>query len=141
MVRAYIRFLLFICFTGMFSISCLVHAEEENKGPTVQYHSLSPAFVTNIGDPDAKKLKFVKTDISLKVMSNEAISAIQSHDPLIRHTIVMMLNKQVDEEITVLDGQETLRLKMLEQVNAALKEETGKNHIDDLLFTTFIVQR
>tara|TARA_R110001592_G_scaffold177076_2_gene417330 strand:- start:143901 stop:144287 length:387 start_codon:yes stop_codon:yes gene_type:complete len=128
-------------------MSCFVsfaHAEEDSENaPQTQthYQELRPSFVANFGDTTGKRLKFIKADITLRASSNEAISAVMDHDALIRHQIVMILSAQTEESLASSKGQETLRLGLLEKVKAVLKEETGKEHIDDLLFTSFVVQR
>lgn len=125
--------------------SSIVMAEEEDAEkvipPSSQYYELKPSFVANFGDPGITKLKFVKADISLRVFGNDALQAVKDHDALIRHQVVMILSKQTEETMAVSGGQEKLRQQMLEQVNKALQEETGEQLIDDLLFTSFVIQR
>jgi flagellar FliL protein len=121
-----------------------VSAEEDAEKvipPSSQYHDLKPSFVTNFGDPAIVKLKFVKADISLRVFGNEALQVVKDHNALIRHQVVMLLSKQTEETMAVQDGQEKLRQEILQAVNAALIEETGEAQVDDLLFTTFVIQR
>lgn len=124
--------------------SSAVVAEEEAEKvipPSSQYYELKPSFVANFGDPGIKKLKFVKADISLRVFGNDALQAVKDHNALIRHQVVMILSKQTEETMAVSGGQETLRQQMLEQVNQVLLEETGEKQVDDLLFTSFVIQR
>jgi flagellar FliL protein len=109
--------------------------------PNSQYHDLKPSFVTNFGDPAIVKLKFVKADISLRVFGDKALQVVKDHNALIRHQIVMLLSAQTEETMAVQDGQEKLRRMVLEQVNTALIEETGEAQVDDLLFTSFVIQR
>lgn len=142
MISAPIKFFYLLCLASLFT-SVAIAEEEEGKviPPSSQYHDLKPSFVTNFGDASTKKLKFVKADISLRVFGNEALQVVKEHNALIRHQVVMLLSKQTEETMAVLGGQEKLRLQILEQVQAALKEETGEEQVDDLLFTTFVIQR
>lgn len=129
----------------VFLLSCFVStvsAEEETvAAPKAQYHPLKPSFVANFGDTEGKKLKYIKADISVRAFSGEAISAVMDHNAIVRHQIVMTLSAQTEESLASSEGQENLRLALVEKVKAVLKEETGKEHIDDLLFTSFVVQR
>tara|TARA_R110002072_G_scaffold45422_6_gene126351 strand:+ start:2071 stop:2439 length:369 start_codon:yes stop_codon:yes gene_type:complete len=119
-----------------------VQAEEEKKNsPKAQYYALKPSFVANFGETTAKRLKFIKADISIMAYSGAAIAAVMEHNSLIRHQVVMSLSEQSEASLATTEGQESLRLGILEKVKAVLKEETGKEHIDDLLFTSFVVQR
>lgn len=126
-------------------LCCLIsfaHAEEEPEAaPKIQYHALTPSFVANFGDATAKRLKFIKADLTVSVFSDEAVSAVRAHNALIRHQVVMILSAQTDKSLTGPESQEILRKAIVDKVKAVLKEETGKEQIDDLLFTNFVVQR
>ena len=141
MINATIKFFYLLCLVGVFAVTALAEEGEEVVAPKALYYELKPSFVTNFGDASTKKIKFVKTDISLRVFGDEALKVIMAHDALIRHQVVMLLSKQTEETMAVIDGQEKLRLQILDQVKAALKQETGKEQVDDLLFTTFVIQR
>lgn len=134
-----IRLLLSI---GMLLASFGSFAEEEGEGssPTAQYVELSPSFVANFGGGSASKLRYIKTEISLRVPSEEAASQVRANNPLVRHEIVMLLSAQTSEQIAEPNSQELIRAKALEAVRAAMKEETGAPQVDDLLFTSFVVQ-
>jgi len=126
-----------------FGLSGYVVAEDDGAAaPAVsKYYGLKPAFVANFGESGAKKLKFVKAEVSVRASSDAAIGEVMNHDALIRHQIVMLLSRQTENVISSSSGQEAVRIEALEVVQRALKEETGSVQIDDLLFTSFIVQR
>lgn len=127
---------------SLFSFKALAEEEAETPvQPSSQYYELKPSFVANFGDPGITKLKFVKADISLRVTGGDALQAVQEHNALIRHQIVMILSKQTEETLVVAGGQDKLRQMMLEQVNKVIEEETGEQKVDDLLFTSFVIQR
>lgn len=132
----------FYCLLLLLGLTSFTYAEEEEGAtPKVQYHELKPSFVANFGDTSAKRLKFIKADLTAKVYSEEAILAIETHNALVRHQVVMILSAQTEESLAAATGQETLRKLIVEKVKAVLKDETGKEQIDDLLFTSFVVQR
>jgi len=126
-----------------FSVVEGVNAEEESEEAApvkAQYVELKPAFVTNFGT-SSKKLKYVKAEISLRVPSSQAADAIEMHKALVRHEIVMLLSAQAENVMTAPGGQETVRQAVLSAVQAVIEEETGAQQIDDLLFTSFVLQR
>ena len=139
MIKALKTSLYFLCLINLF-IS-FAHAEEDEAPVKAQYYALKPSFVANFGDTTAKRLKFIKADISVMAYSNEAISAVMDHNSLIRHQVVMSLSAQSEESLATTEGQEALRVGLLEKVKQVLEEETGKEQIADLLFTCFVVQR
>lgn len=137
---------LLICFSVML-LSVHSHAnsgkEEESSEsgvPQVLYHDLAPAFVTNFVSNEGKKLNFIKVDVSVRAKSPQAIDLVKAHDALVRHQLVMLLSRQNEASVAG-PGQEQIRQEGLKLVQAALEEETGSSQIDDLLFTSFVVQR
>jgi len=135
------RFLWVLCLS--FSLLGSVWAEEGESAPAsvAQYHNLSPSFVANFGSSNSKKLKFVKADVSVRATNTTAINEVMNHDALVRHQIVMLLSRQTEETLSNPAGQEAVRLEALTVVKAALKTETGSGQIEDLFFTSFVVQR
>jgi flagellar FliL protein len=139
MITVFRTSLYFLCL--FCSLASFVHAEEDESALKVQYHELKPSFVANFGETTAKRLKFIKADITVRAYSDEAISVVQTHDALVRHQVVMILSAQSEASLAGPDGQERLRKAVVAKVKAVLKEETGKEQIDDLLFTSFVVQQ
>lgn len=112
---------------------------EEGAG-SAQYIDLKPAFIVNYGGQG--RLRYLKTDIALRVSGGvEGPSSIRQHMPYIRHQLVMLLSKATEEEVSSMEGRELLRQNALEAVREVLIQEEGTQHVDDLLFNSFIVQR
>jgi len=121
-----------------------VWAEEEGgeaAAPVAQYYNLTPAFVANFGGGKSKKLKFLKADISVRSSNASAINEVNNHDALVRHQIVMLLSRQTEQTLSTPEGQEAIRVEALSLVQAVLEKETGSGQIEDLFFTSFVVQR
>ncbi|UZE96522.1 flagellar basal body-associated FliL family protein [Alkalimarinus alittae] len=130
----------FIAFL-MASGHSVAEAEEgDAKKIDVQYVDLKPAFVANFGGA-TPKLKFVKTDMSVRTHSVEDAKLIRQHMPLIRNEVVLLLSAQTEDDISTMEGQEKLRLALLDKIKSVLKEETGSPTAEDLLFTSFVLQR
>lgn len=139
MSRYWLSRLLLLSVMTFMSVSTLAEDEEAAPAPKAQYVELKPSFVANFGG--GGKLKYLKADISLRVPSPAAADTIEAHKPLVRHEIVMLFSRQTDQTMTAPGGQEQVRAEALAAVKAVLKEETGDEQVDDLLFTSFVVQR
>lgn len=118
------------------SFQAVAEEGEEGGGSEAQYVELSPAFVANYGTSSGK-LKYVKTEVTLRVPSKEAMAIVEANNPLVRHYIVMLLSRQTPETI---NDQEAVRKEALANIQEAMKEETGSKQVTDLLFTTYVVQ-
>lgn len=120
-----------------------VHAEEAVvvEEADVRYVELKPTFITNYGPGTTPRLKYIKTDIALRVEGSEGESAAELHLPALRHALIMLLSRQSDDQIATGDAREVVREEAKEVLNEILAAETGEPYIRDLLFTNFIVQR
>jgi len=104
------------------------------------YIPLAQPLVVNYGGPG--RLKYVRTEISIRIGHSRDASVIRHHMPLIRHNLVMLFSRQSEEDVNTQRGREQLRQTALSEVNALLAEEEGRDDIArDLLFNTFVVQR
>ncbi|MCR8922227.1 flagellar basal body-associated protein FliL [Dasania sp. GY-MA-18] len=117
-------------------------AEGDEAAPTTAYFALKPAFVVNYGG--VGRLRYLKTAITLRVKTGggaNGMAQVRHHLPYIRHTLVMLLSQQTDEQMSSMEGRELLRQSALAAVRELLIEEEGEEFIVDLLFDSFIVQR
>jgi len=119
--------------------SCSTLAEEGAGGGAVQYVNLDPAFVANFGD--VGRLKYVKAEISVRVHGESAATQVKHHIASIRNGLVFLLSRQEETAMTTMEGKEGLRKEALQIVKDVLTEETGEAMVEDLLFTSFVVQR
>lgn len=113
-------------------------AEDEAE---VRYVPLLPAFVTNFGVSDDGNLRFLKADVSVRVSSQAAEMAARYHLPALRNAIVLLLSRQEEASVSSGVGREAIRAEALAELRSSLEEEQGNSFIEDVMFTTFIVQR
>lgn len=126
---------------SLFAFSTLSMAQDEEAPAVAQavYIELEPAFVANYGGPG--RLRYLRTEISLRIDEGLGVNDVRHHMPAIRHAIVVLLSKQEDENISSQEGKELLRLDLLDVVRQVIDAEEGDNSVTDLLFNAFIVQR
>jgi flagellar protein FliL len=111
-------------------------AEVERIGAI--YVPFKPAFVVNYGGPG--RLKYIKTDISVRVQNNKTATAVQRHMPYLRNNIVMLLSAQTEEAVSSQEGKDALRKNALAKVRDLIHAEEKLDGVIDLYFTTFLVQ-
>lgn len=113
-------------------------AEQEQSSEL--YIPLAEPLVVNYGGPG--RLKYLRTEIAIRISRSQDASVIRHHMPLIRHTLVMLFSRQGEEEVNTQHGREQLRQQALREVNQLLAREDGRDDIArDLLFNTFVVQQ
>ncbi len=132
-----VRTLTLIC---MLFMSFFAHAEGDAGGGGAQYVHLQPAFVLNYGDNATGRLKYIRTDIALRVLGPEAAGKVNHHQAYVRNQLVLLLSQQTEETVNSAQGREELRQVALEEVRALLSELEGKPYVEDLYFQNFVAQ-
>lgn len=116
-----------------------VYAEEEEASPATEdviYVELRPPFVTNY---QSRKMGYLKADVTLKVKGDATAEAVGRHQPAIRHNLVMLFSSQSEEALSTQEGKQMLKENALNEVVNALQNEGEPTQVEEILFTSFIV--
>lgn len=111
----------------------------EGKAGEATYTSLDPAFVVNFQDKN-NRTKYLKADMSVVSSAAKSEEIVRKHMPAIRNAVIMLLSRQVFEDLQSADGKEKLRAAALKEVQAVLTKQTGKPVVEDLFFSSFVMQ-
>ncbi|MEH6449341.1 MAG: flagellar basal body-associated FliL family protein [Oleispira sp.] len=130
------KFLLPMAGLILFSFTSLSQAEA--GASKTKYIHLTPAFVVNYGNTG--RMKYLRTEVALRVSGIEAASAVTQHRPYIRNNLVFLLTAQDSDIVNSSSGRETLRKVALDEVRALMTELEGMPYVDDLFFENFVVQ-
>lgn len=104
-----------------------------------QYFALDPAFVVNLnGSIDGPR--YLQVEVQLMTRDPLALQALQTHAPAIRAKLLMLFSQVEPAQIADRAGKEQLQAAALVEVQKLMKAETGKNGVDELLFTSFVTQ-
>ncbi len=127
----------------LLGIAPALHAEEAAAAPAaaVRYVELKPTFVTNFGVSDTGHMRYVKADVTVRVSNRDAEYATRYHLPALRDRLVLLLSRQDESTVSSSTGRETIKVEALQELREVLEREEGEGHIDDLMFTNFVVQR
>jgi flagellar FliL protein len=116
-------------------------AEEKPSGkppaPAI-YLKMDPQMVVNF---DAtSEVKFLALDIEFMARDQAVIDDVQRNMPKIRNNILMLISNRDYKTLMTREGKDKLRLEALDEARKVLKQETGSAKLEDLLFTSFVVQ-
>lgn len=141
-VMSNLKYLFFGCTLSILaSQAVLAEGEEEAAAAPskaeVHYVELEPAFIANY---QSAKLKYVKANITLKVRGAATAEAIDRHKPYIRHNVVMLLSRQDEASVSSPEGKQKLKSEALVEIVKALESEQEPSDIEEILFTSFIVE-
>ncbi len=109
----------------------------EEKAPP-QYLALDPPLVVSFEDRSA--IRFLQVTVEVMARDEDAILAVQTHSPVIRNDLLMLMGGESLSDLTKTEGKERLRQAALAVVQRILTENTGEPGVEDLYFTSFVVQ-
>ena len=134
-----IKVLLLLLMAQLLVMPAYAADEAEMVEDEVRYLDINPAIVTNYGG--SGRMSYIKVEVSLQVGSQEEFATVFHHSPSIRHELVMLFGRQTDESIAIGEPREAVRAEALAKVRAVMMEEEEAEMVDDLLFSSFLVQR
>lgn len=112
-------------------------ASDEPPAPP-QYLPMDPPFVVSF--EEASMMRFLQISIQVMARDEATIAAVEEHNPVIRNNLLMLLGGQSLEELNTREGKERLRMAALEEVQAVLAAQIGEPGVEELYFTSFVVQ-
>jgi len=110
---------------------------EEGGGKAAVYYAIDPPLVVNF--EDGSVVRFLQITMEVMARDPKAIETVQKNIPLIRNNLLLLMSNRNYQTMMSRDGKEKLRMEALAEVRAVQKKEGGPE-IDDLLFTSFVVQ-
>ena len=114
-------------------------AHDVSEEPPI-YFPLEPAFVVNF--KDRGRTRFLQ--VSMQVMTRDVliVTAMETHMPLIRNNILLVLSNQDAETLHSSDGKEKIRQEALEELKNILMKEMDLEevNVEGLYFTSFVTQ-
>jgi flagellar protein FliL len=113
------------------------HGEEGGSGKAAVYYAIDPPLVVNF--EDGSVVRFLQITMELMAHDPKAIESVQKNIPLIRNNLLLLMSNRNYQTMMSREGKEKLRTEALAEVRAVQKKEGGAD-IDDLLFTSFVVQ-
>lgn len=102
------------------------------------YYPLKEKFVINYNVRGRQR--FLQAEVNLMFRDNDVAKAIEQHMPRIRNDLIMLFSGQEFEDLQTPEGRELLRQDAVRQVRRILEEETGEPGVEQVLFTSFVMQ-
>ena len=113
------------------------HDEKAGTGKPAVYYAIDPPLVVNFEDGSA--VRFLQISMEIMAHDEKAIDSVQKNNPVIRNNLLLLMSNRNYQSLMSREGKEKLRQEALTEIRAVQKKE-GSPDVDDLLFTSFVVQ-
>jgi flagellar FliL protein len=117
-------------------------AEAETEKEKGHDPSLAPIFVpletftVNLQGGE----QYLQTDITLQMHDQEEVDALKVYMPLIRSRLLAMLSSKHADNLVTPDDKKQLAQEILAQVKQPFYPKGKPQKVDDVLFTSFVIQ-
>ena len=129
--------ILLLCFLLLSPLAFAVENEDEEADtPEIIYMPLTPQFTVNL----LGNKHYLRASIQLQLADDTTKEAIQNNDPLIRHTLIVLLSNNRIENISSSTGKLELQDKAVLALNKTLKKYTKTSGVEQVFFTEFVAQ-
>jgi flagellar FliL protein len=122
---------------ALFSLSISTAAVSQEK-VVVGYFGFEPDIITNTASPNADDLAAVRMRVQLMIEDETYMSIIEHHEPLLKSVLIKTVSKYDEKLIDSASGKEQIRRECVRNLQTAMKKETGKPLIRDVIFTFMI---
>jgi flagellar basal body-associated protein FliL len=118
-------------------VAAVAHGEDSRSGKTAVYYAIDPPLVVNFEDGSA--VRFLQITMEVMAYDQKTVESVQKNIPLIRNNLLLLMSNRNYQSMMSREGKEKLRQEALTEIRAVQKK-TGGPDVDDLLFTSFVVQ-
>jgi flagellar FliL protein len=111
--------------------------EGGESGKPANFLAIDPPLVVNF--EDGSVVRFLQISMEIQAHDQKALESVTRNLPLIRNNLLFLMSNRNYQSLMSREGKEKLRDEALAEIRAVQKKQGGPD-IDDLLFTSFVVQ-
>lgn len=102
------------------------------------YYQIEQPFVVNF--QSANHMRFLQVTMELMTYDQTVVPSIEQAMPVIKNNLVFLLSSLTSEQLATPEGRLKVRADTLAEIKKILKERTGKDGVEDVYFTSFVMQ-
>jgi flagellar FliL protein len=114
------------------------HEEEVEHVVEKLYFDIAKPIVVNF--PKNPVALHGRITVSMLVEGAETLAILKTNEPMIRNNLLMLIASQDVAKLNTREGKELLRQAILDNVAAVIKKMEGKGHVEEIFFTSFVMQ-
>jgi len=101
------------------------------------YYAIDKDFTSNLRDSP----HYVQIGIAVSTPYDDSvIENLKTNEIAVRSAVLMALGDSTEDEVTTGDGKKRLAQRLVQAINATLKQKEGFGGISNVYFTNFVVQ-
>jgi len=114
------------------------NSDKGHKGKEPIYYAFDPAFVVNFND--GKSIRYLQVTLEIMTYDSHVVEDVERHMPVIRNNLIMMFSSLNYEVLNTVAGKRKLQDEALSEIQSILLDKSGKEGVDEVYFTSFVMQ-
>ena len=102
------------------------------------YYAFDPAFIVNFSD--GNNIRYLQVTLEIMTYNQHTVEDVERHMPVLRNNLIMMFSSLSYEVLNTVAGKRKLQEEALSEIRSILKEKTGKEGVEEVYFTGFVMQ-
>jgi len=102
------------------------------------YYAFDPAFIVNFND--GNNIRYLQVTLEVMTYNQRTVEDLERHMPVIRNNLIMMFSGLNYDVLSTVAGKRKLQEEALAEIRSILKEKTGKEGVEEVYFTGFVMQ-
>jgi len=133
---------LLILWLALFTIPSWAEEEEGEapQAPKILYYKITDPFTINFLKQSKQEVRYLQIKVTLMASEQTVLDSADKNLPMIQDSLRMLFSEQSMESVGSVEGRRALQQSTIDAVNSVLKKETGTAGVDDVYFTSFILQ-
>jgi flagellar FliL protein len=131
--------ILFMLLLSMITIPTWAE-EDATANAKAIYYAIEEPFTINFLNQSDQKARYLQIKVTLMAHNQEIMDSAELNLPMLQDALRTLFSAQTSETVNSVEGRKRLQMASLETVKTILKEETGKDNLDAIYFTSFVLQ-
>lgn len=104
------------------------------------YYSIEEPFTINFLNQSQEKARYLQIKVTLMSHDPRVIESAEHNLPMIQDALRTLFTEQGYDTVSSVAGREQLQQQALSEVQSLLQQETGNDGLEQIYFTSFILQ-
>ncbi|MFW5451101.1 MAG: flagellar basal body-associated protein FliL [Methylophagaceae bacterium] len=114
--------------------------DDESTSPQALYYKFPEPITINFQRQSKKEMRLLQVKIALMSYDQDIIDNASRNLPMLHDSLRTLFTEQTMESVSTVTGRKEIQSTALSTLKTIFKEETGKDSLEAVYFTSFIMQ-
>ncbi len=114
--------------------------DDESAPPQALYYKFPEPITINFQRQSKKEMRLLQVKVALMSYDQDIINNASRNLPMLHDSLRTLFTEQTMESVSTVTGRKGIQSTALSTLKTNFKEETGKDSLEAVYFTSFIMQ-